>query len=538
MRIFILLFFTCNFLNSQDKLSKVVDGVVNGELSSYDLVLQEVKESKSAFHYTYQQLIENLPVYGSCFKLSVSKSGVLLNSYRKLYEESRLIKLPNSNHNCWSELKGELLPAIVSRIDKNGYQEDHIDFGSELIVVPLYTMKNLQDTIISVMVFEPDPLTSAEVEYGGDYIDNDNADSDFLNNERVQRFVNASLYNGNYLLENKYVKIDDVSMPTNTVSVKQDSIFHFTRSETGFEEVNILYHLTEIREYVDSLGFNVMNYQMVVDAHALGDQDNSMFVSSTNPPRLLFGDGGVDDGEDTDVIMHEFGHALVESCAPNSNSGNERKAIDEGNADYLAASYSRSFSDYNWENVFSWDGHNEFWDGRFVVTNDHYPEDLKSNFYDNADIWSASLMELNSDLGREVFDEILIESYFMYHMDMTMPEAAQYLIRSDSLLNSGENYVQILTRMANRGILPWDTINSVHHVHDLSFEETNHDFIIINDRDFSINYTVLDIRGRNIESGVLQKGMSKLIKKDNFVKILHLRTERHLLKSYKINRLR
>ena len=87
------------------------------------------------------------------------------------------------------------------------------------------------------------------------------------------------------------------------------------------------------------------------DPSGLSGADNSHYLGGSG--QLAFGEGGVDDAEDADVIVHEFGHALSDHASPLSNTGLERRAIDEGYGDYFAASYSRKFSDYNWENIFS-----------------------------------------------------------------------------------------------------------------------------------------------------------------------------------------
>ena len=176
------------------------------------------------------------------------------------------------------------------------------------------------------------------------------------------------------------------------------------------------------------LGFSsLFNDQLQIDVHALNDADNSIFIGVSALPRILFDDGGVDDAEDTQVIVHELGHALIYASSPDSNVGLERNAINEGVGNSLTTSYTRILKpSSNWANVPSCDGHNEFWNGRVVISNKKYPDDLSAKLYQDAEIWSSSIMEVEIGLGRDLTHKILIESSFFYHELMVMVQAVNY----------------------------------------------------------------------------------------------------------------
>ena len=56
---------------------------------------------------------------------------------------------------------------------------------------------------------------------------------------------------------------------------------------------------------------------------------------------LVLGTGGVDDGEDADVIVHEYGHSLQDQAAPSFAADAARAAtMGEGFGDYMAAAMS------------------------------------------------------------------------------------------------------------------------------------------------------------------------------------------------------
>jgi zinc metalloprotease ZmpB len=88
--------------------------------------------------------------------------------------------------------------------------------------------------------------------------------------------------------------------------------------------------------------------------------------------------GGVDDAEDADVILHEYGHALLEASAPGLLlNGGEGRAIHEGWSDYWAASYRRYLHQEgyvpggDWRRLFVWDSGwtcdcTTYWSGRVV----------------------------------------------------------------------------------------------------------------------------------------------------------------------------
>ncbi len=306
------------------------------------------------------------------------------------------------------------------------------------------------------LVFNPDPLTTSGRTYGGNYVDDSDGPVTELNDERFAVELDVDQSGGFYILRNDYVIMVDNSAPSIAPPALTDSIFHFGREEDGFEDVNVFYHITEYQKYLQSLGFtNLVNYQLTVDAHALNGQDQSLF-SPGAMPRLLFGEGGVDDAEDADVVIHEYAHAISYSAAPNTNDGLERTSLDECFGDYLCVSFSRDLNEFDWQNTFSWDGHNEFWPGRTAVSSNTYPDDLSSSIHGNGEIYVAALMEIWEQLGRTVTDRLMIQSVYSYSSQMTMDQAALLLVQADTLLYNGANYCTIYPILKRRGLVSGD----------------------------------------------------------------------------------
>jgi zinc metalloprotease ZmpB len=91
--------------------------------------------------------------------------------------------------------------------------------------------------------------------------------------------------------------------------------FNYRRNDDRFEQVMAYYWITEAQKYIQSLGFGttlrpINRESQDVRINQLG-ADNSF--STEKKDQLRFGKGGVDDAEDAEVILHELGHAIMDS---------------------------------------------------------------------------------------------------------------------------------------------------------------------------------------------------------------------------------
>ncbi len=304
-------------------------------------------------------------------------------------------------------------------------------------------------------IFKPDPLTTAQVAYGTTgYSDGNDASTAQLQSQiRIDTLFDITLSSGVYRLEGPFCRITDWDTPTSApVTATHPDSFRFNRQQQGFEDVNVYFHISTAQRWIQSLGFNdVQNQPMQIDAHGVQGDDNSYFTVSGGG-RCSFGEGGVDDAEDADVIWHEYGHAM--QFGINSNwGGGDKGAMGEGFGDYWAASYSRLLSDYRATWVYNWDGHNSFWDGRTLNANKHYPQNLSGEVHDDGEIWSQPCYEARLDLGRPVMDQLVIQHHFLIGSSATMPAAAQALLTADESLNGGVNHWALYARFVPRGLL-------------------------------------------------------------------------------------
>lgn len=311
-------------------------------------------------------------------------------------------------------------------------------------------------------VFEPDPLSSALVTYGTPgFTDGNDADSPQLTGEtfsRVLRDITES--GGTYSLEGPYADVTDWDSPYKGDFSQASDTFAVTRQTDAFEAVNGYYHIDTFMRYInEELGVTLHPYQysggVQFDPHGWGGADNSSYSSNTG--RLTFGEGGVDDAEDADVLIHELGHGIHDWVTAGGLS--QVTGLSEGCGDYLAVSYSRSYGQwtpadpqYNW--VFSWDGHNPFWPGRNTAwVNSHpWPTGLVGQIHTDGQIWAGCMLRVWDAVGREQSDRAFLVGLGMTNSGSNQNDAAHAVLQASVDLGYPEDdVVAIATSLASCG---------------------------------------------------------------------------------------
>ncbi len=113
-------------------------------------------------------------------------------------------------------------------------------------------------------------------------------------------------------------------------------VYTYSRNDPRFQEVLAYYAITSVQRWIQSLGFsNVNNRPVPVNVHCIAD-DNSNYTSVDGG--LHFGDGGVPDAEDADIVVHEYGHAIQDNQVPGWGpvKNTPQRAMGEGFGDFLA----------------------------------------------------------------------------------------------------------------------------------------------------------------------------------------------------------
>ena len=286
-------------------------------------------------------------------------------------------------------------------------------------------------------VYLQDPLTAARRMYGNNgFVDNGDADTDSLTLYRTPVILDSlTLEDGLYKLQGPYCTVTEIEAPADPLfySALSPEGFSFTRSEQGFEAVNVYYHVSTACRYFESLGFSAPRLREIrLDPHGYQGEDNSHYSPSGN--WIAWGEGGVDDAEDADVIWHEYGHAIQFSMVPTWGGG-ESGSLGEGISDYWAASYARAVGgweagDYHFEWLFNWDGHNPFWAGRILNDQRTYPFGAIP-IHSAGQIVSAGLMGIRSNLGREITDRLVLKALCYLGSGVRAPDFAAAVIQAD-----------------------------------------------------------------------------------------------------------
>lgn len=292
----------------------------------------------------------------------------------------------------------------------------------------------------SATVFEPDPLSSARATYGTPgYVDGGDADTPQLTAQALPRVLRGITEDaGTFRLAGPWAECVEFDAPTKGCFSQSSSNWAFTRGPDAFEAANTYYAIDTYMRYLNetlALGIRPHQYAGGVqyDPHGVGGDDNSFYSSSSG--RLSFGEGGVDDAEDADVIVHELGHGLhnwVIGGPPSQVQG-----LSEGVGDFAAADYSRSFGhwtatdpQYHW--VFDWDGHNPFWPGRVTNWTDGrtYPTNLTGQIHTDGQFWSSCNMQVWDAIGRDATVTAHWEGLAMTNSSTNQLQAAQAVVQA------------------------------------------------------------------------------------------------------------
>lgn len=435
--------------------SKLPDMFMKGN----DLQLTEVKESILGKHYVFGQRFLGKPVFYNGVRVSVGHNGQLIQAVANFFPciEDFFSATDLQDFDGLVIIKNRAYP-----VNRQYHTGEHFEqwetfttyHGDTLWKHDIKKYLN-KDTIVRAKVFMPNPIQSARTIYGAPFINDNDKDVPVILAQQKTVSMRACVENDTFYLKNGLVRFGEVSGPKTTPAWSLADSFMFNRSHDFFEDQNAFYHIQKQMDYIKSLGYTDLLDSFIIDAHAHNGGDNSSFNPFYYPYQFEFGTGGVEDAEDGQVVIHELGHAFFKKAADGTSIGRERSSMEEGVCDYFSVSYSRTINDHQWYKVFSWDGHNEFWDGFFASTTKIYPRDIRNNENEDREIWSSPLMCIHEKLGKQKTDSLVLSHLYLQAPNTTMPQVARVILKVDTLLWGGANMSAIWDCFAQRGILAW-----------------------------------------------------------------------------------
>lgn len=441
--------------------------------------LNFVKKGSSGETLRFQQMIKNVPVFKSEVVIHFNKSGKITYTSESLknaqeitvnpsvqtsaalkkaheasksageitYEEIKLFVYVTEkgdtklvyrvmtssfdNPGDWETIIDAQNGEIISVQDISDYHKDRDSEKEKKKNKKVPETKKIVLATGSAYIYEPDPLSKMHVQYSGQYVDGSDATNASLDAARTLVTIpELELSAGIYKLKGTYVEIADLESPATGLFTQSNNQFLFNRNDQGFEAANAYWHLDNNMRYINlTLGIvckpSLNNGVLRFDPHGLSGADNSHYVRTTQI--LAFGEGGVDDAEDADVIIHELGHGVHDWLTGNNSS--QVQGLGEGSGDYWAASYSRSLNqwqntetEYNW--MFNWDGHNPFWPGRITNYTASYPGGITGSIHTDGQIWASSLMRIYNRIGKAKTDRAFLEGLSMTGSSTNQESAA------------------------------------------------------------------------------------------------------------------
>jgi len=289
----------------------------------------------------------------------------------------------------------------------------------------------------------------------------DNKDADDPAFAPAYRRVTLTDLDGSGALTGAYVTVKSA---TGKAAKAVGGVFpDFHRNADQFEQVMGYYWVTTAQAYLRQLGFGtthrpVNQRQIELRLNQFGG-DNSFFRD--NKTNITLGKGGVDDAEDAEVIVHEYGHSVQDSQVRGFGTSLEAGSIGEGFSDYLAVavtSWAASVPTLTPEAcIADWDSVS------YTTSTPHclrrldgtkvYPGDVVGEVHADGEIWSRALWDIRVALGDTTASTLIIEAQFDFTTDTSFHFAALATVAAAQRLYGAVAANAVQAAFAARGIL-------------------------------------------------------------------------------------
>ncbi|HEU4889729.1 MAG TPA: hypothetical protein VFV49_17725, partial [Thermoanaerobaculia bacterium] len=262
---------------------------------SAELRLELIRHSLTGTHCRYREYVDGIP--SDLYEVRPCPNAFAMSSEARAMKPDAVLRI----------IDGRIARRVIVEerpLEPVAYDYD-VATGALIRAVPLYFHAK------AARVFDPNPVVALNDPALQDRNDSAAAvpESAYLTVE-LQGVVESGPLAG------PHVKLVDRQAPSVAPPDAASSLL-FDRAADGFEDVHIYFHVDRTQRHLQSLGYTgaraVAAYPVEADAHSANGADNSFFLPSATRAgegTLHFGEGGTDDAEDADLIVHEYGHAI------------------------------------------------------------------------------------------------------------------------------------------------------------------------------------------------------------------------------------
>ncbi len=430
-----------------------------------NLQLTSTRHGLASSHLVYQQTLAGRPVYGAYLSVHLDSAGHIQAVHNR--------SLPG--------LRLEAIAPQISAVEAVQQARAAIQFGAprasspapELVVLPMADDMGRLAWRVMIAAAQPQGDWDVLLDAGsgqvikrynrlvlarGQVLDAAAPRPDGAGALALRTLALQGL-DGSGWLRGEYVDVTQPAGYRPATAFSPGGDFLYQPDDQRFKEVMVYYHIDAAQRYLQSLGYsdrndppNGIRDRVTYASPHWFAQDQSFY--SVSDDALHFGDGGWPDALDPDIIVHEYGHALLHDLAPHWGGG-EMEAIGEGFGDYLAATlFAEASADPAC--IGEWDSRGNTAEPgaclRWVDRDRQYPHDLSGDAHADGEIWSRVLWDVRTALGQEAADMLALESSFYLPPAATLIEAGQALLDADAALFGGLHSAAIVQALQARGL--------------------------------------------------------------------------------------
>jgi subtilisin-like proprotein convertase family protein len=323
----------------------------------------------------------------------------------------------NTSYTVWVDaVSGEVADARETRMEYQAESCDAADAPSACVFVP--DPASSSGTVPSVDDANAGERTAVELQ------GLDDPDSGAL----VGDFVN---------LESEF----DPSPPVR----EADGVWDQESDEPGFEHAMTYFWIDTAQRRIQELGFeDVRNESFSIVPRFESEVDNAFYDPSVDAIFLGVGSNGEQDaGEDGQVILHEYGHAVLHQQVPNMIFNDDGGAYHDGFADAFAGLMTVGLTQ-DPACLFPWFLGPLVGDecGRRLDTDKVFPEDIVNEVHADGEIWTGAVFDVLEGL-LEVEGLTPEDCFGSDVCDPVRDRVLTTIIAANEFLTGSESYTEI-----------------------------------------------------------------------------------------------